>query len=194
MRWLIVVAGLTLALAGCAKPGFVTAVRTTTSTPTMPRMIAPHPDWTDRTRNDLPGFHWVEGWGRVLGTPLAIASLNAKLEPSPAPNRTVPACKRQIELGAAQYAHVMVDAASLGPERRTRDGLYEGLVAMTVIYDFHLYHEVRQATLKCYTRPDGSIVDLEAVTPGGQFAPPLAGSRRAPTPTASQTGSAKTAG
>ena len=164
MRRLILVAGL-LALAGCAKPGFLTAVRTTTSTPSVPVLIAPDPDWINRTQDNALRFSFVEGWGRVLGTPRAIASLTTKLQSSPAPNRTVQACKRQVELGAAQYAHVMVDAASLGPERRNAQGLYAGLVEMRVIYDFHLYHEVRQATLRCYTRPDGSIADLEAVAP-----------------------------
>ena len=103
----------------------------------------------------------------MLAPPRVLASLAEKLRAAPGHNRTVEQCKRQIELGAAQYANVMVDAASLGPERRTAEGLYEGLVEMRVVYDFHLYHEVRQATLKCYSRPDGSIVDAQAVNPQG---------------------------
>jgi hypothetical protein len=165
MRRLIIGAGLVMALAGCAKPGFVAAVRATTSTPAVPRQVAPDPEWTDRAHEDVPQFHFVKGWGLVLGTPRTLASLTSELRSTPGPNRTVQPCKRQIELGAAQYAHVVVDAASLGPERRTNEGLFEGLVETRVIYDFHLYYEVRQATLKCYTRPDGSIVAAEAVSP-----------------------------
>lgn len=166
MRHLIVFAGLGMVLAGCAKAGFVTAARTTTSTPTVPWQVAPDTEWTVRAHRDVPRFSVVKGWGLVLATPRVLASLAHELRPVPGHNRTVEPCKRQIELGAAQYSHAMVEAASLGPERRTNREVYEGLVEMRVVYDFHLYFEVRQATLKCYTRPDGSIVAAEAAFPG----------------------------
>jgi len=154
-----------MALAGCAKPGFATAVRATASTPALPAQVAPEPGVTGPAGEHVLRFRFVDGWGLVLGTPRALASLTSELRSRAGPNRTLQPCKRQIELGAAQYAHVMVDAASLGPERRTEQGLYEGLVEVRVIYDFHLYYEVRQAALKCSTRPDGSIVDAQAVSP-----------------------------
>jgi hypothetical protein len=43
VRRAVVVAGLMMALGGCARPDFVTAVPTTTSTPTMPEQTAPDP-------------------------------------------------------------------------------------------------------------------------------------------------------
>jgi hypothetical protein len=165
MRRLGVVAGLVMALAGCAKPGFATAVRATGSISALPSQVAPDAGWADRPDEDAPRFRFVDGWGLVLGTPRALASLTRELRSIGGPNRTVEPCKRQIELGAVQYADVMVDAASLGPEWRAGQQLFEGLVEMRVIYDFYLYREVRQAVLKCSTRPDGSIVDAEAVWP-----------------------------
>jgi hypothetical protein len=139
MRHLVVFAGLGMALAGCAKAGFVSTARTTVSTPAMPWQIAPDTEWTARAHKDVPQFSFVKGWGLVLAPPRVLASLAHELRPIPGPNRTVEPCKRQIELGAAQYAHAMVEAASLGPERRTDQGIYEGLVEMRVVYDFHVY-------------------------------------------------------
>jgi hypothetical protein len=162
MRRLVFVAGVVAALAGCAKPGFVTVIRTTTSTPTLPSQVAPDPQWNANAAHpDVPQFGFVIGLGLVLAAPRLLVSLPHPLRSAPGRNRTVEECKRFIELGAARYGNARVEAASLGKERRTPEGLYEGLVETRVIYDFHLFYEARQATVKCYSRPDGSIIRVE---------------------------------
>jgi hypothetical protein len=133
------------------------------SVPDIPWQVAPATESIARARSDVPQFSFVKGWGLVLATPRVRASLSRELRSAPGPNRTVGECKRQIELAARQYAKAKVEAASVGEERRVDEGFYEGLVEMRVIYDFHLYYEIRQATLSCYSRPDGSIVDANVV-------------------------------
>jgi hypothetical protein len=53
----------------------------------------------------------------------------------------------------------------LGPERRSRTGVYEGTVEVRIIYTRDGVHEVRQATMACYTRADGTLVDAKPLFP-----------------------------
>jgi hypothetical protein len=132
----------------------------------VPWQVAPAGQRAARAGGDVPHFTLVRGWGLVLAPPRVLALLPHELRSMPGRNRAVDDCKRQIELGAAQYARAMVEAASAGEERRMDEGLYEGLVEMRVIYDFQVYYEIRHATLRCYVRPDGSIVGAEALPVG----------------------------
>jgi hypothetical protein len=147
--------------------------RAATQTASIPWQVAPAAGWPAPAPEDVPRFSFVTGWGFVLATPRVLAALPHQLQAAPGANRAVPECKRQIELGAAHYADATVQAASAGAERRVEEGLYEGLVEMRVIYDFRAYHEIRQATLRCYVRPDGSIVAADVALPvaGGEGTP-----------------------
>ena len=174
MRGLVVSAGLAGALAGCAAMGVGKAPpRALVSVSEVPWQVAPAGQAVARVPEDVPRFTFVRGWGLVLATPRVLASLPHELSSAPGPNRAVGDCKRQIELGAARYADAKVEAASAGEERRTGEGLYEGLVEMRVIYDFRAYYEIRQATLRCYARPDGSIVDAQALPAGAEDGSPV---------------------
>jgi len=102
-----------------------------------------------------------------------LASFPHALRSAPGPNRTLEACRSQIELAAVRHGPAMVEAASLGPERRARGGLYEGLVEVRIVYGLPSYYEVRQATLKCTARPDGSIVGIEVLPAADGGASPL---------------------
>jgi hypothetical protein len=114
--------------------------------------------------SEEPHYAYVEGWGLVLGTPRVLASFPGELHAAPGPNRTVEPCRRQIELAAAAQGAAEVAAASLGPERRTRAGLYEALVEVRIVYRGQPHYEVRQAAVKCTARADGSIVSVEAAS------------------------------
>jgi hypothetical protein len=166
---LVVFAGLGVALAGCAVMGLGKGPPATASLPAaasdVPWQVAPSTEPTGKAHEDVPRFSLVEGWGLVLATPRVLASFPDELASTPGPNRTFGECRRQIALGAARYGKATVEAASLGPERRSGRGLYEGFAEIRIVYDFDTYYEVRQATLKCYSRRDGSIVHVEVVFP-----------------------------
>jgi hypothetical protein len=168
MRRVVVFAGLGLALAGCALAGIGKGPPSTGSLPPFETEVSwPNSSsaWAAKAHPDVPRFSFLEGWGLVLATPRVLASFPNGLAARPGPNRTVEECKRQIELGAARYGKAVVEAASLGEEQRTEQGLYEGLVEIRIVYDFGMYDEVRQAILKCYSDPDGSFVDMRVVSP-----------------------------
>ena len=174
MRGLVVSAGLAGALAGCAAVGVGKAPQPRPLFfSDIPCQVAPAGQAITPPRQDVPRFTFVRGWGLVLATPRVLASLPHELSSAPGRNRAVGDCKRQIELGAARYAEAKVEAASAGEERRTNDGLYEGLVEIRVIYDFRAYYEIRQATLRCFVRPDGSIVDAQALPVGVEDGSPV---------------------
>ena len=160
----LAVPALGFVLAGC---NTVVASRPAIVAPNwvMPWQIAPGTELTAKVHNDVPQTGVVEGWGRVFATPRVLASLPYKLRAKRGRNRTLEPCKRQIELAAAPFGVVRVEAASLGPERRSRDGLYNGKVEIRVVYARQSAWEVRQATLRCSSRSDGSIVDAKAVFP-----------------------------
>jgi hypothetical protein len=168
MRRVLVFAGLGGALAGCAVAGFGKGPPSTGSVALtesrVPWQFAPGIGFASAS-HDTPRFSLVEGRGLVLATPRVLASFPNELRSRAEPNRTLAECKRQIELGAARYGKASVEAASLGPERRIGREVYEGTVEVRVLYDFRLYYEVRQATLTCYSRADGSILDLRVVSP-----------------------------
>ena len=165
MRRVVVSAGLGGALAGCAMAGLGKAPpAASVSVSDIHSQVAPATGSIARAGPDVPHISYVRGWGLVLATPRVLASLSHELGSTPERDGAVAECRRQIELGAAQYGDVKVEAAGLGEGRRTDEGIYEKLVEIRVIYDFHAYYEVRQATVKCSFRPDGSIIDAEAVT------------------------------
>jgi CheY-like chemotaxis protein len=169
MRHASLSASAGLLLAGCASVTSLPTVHSTGSMPAtdsvVPWQVAPAIELTSKPGKEAPSLKFVEGWGPVLATPRVLATLPQPLRSEPGPNRTVRPCKRQIELGAAHYGKVRVQAASLGPERLDRHGLFEGLVEVRVVYENRSFYEVRQATLKCYARQDGSIVDAKVVFP-----------------------------
>jgi CheY-like chemotaxis protein len=166
MRHASLSAGAGLLLAGCAGVTPLPAVHSTGSMPTtdsgVPWQVAPS---IEMAVKEIPSLRFVEGWGPVLASPRVLATLPQPLRSEPGPNRTVRSCKRQIELGATHYGKAQVDAVSLGPERLNAQGFYEALVEVRVTYDKQSFYEVRQATLKCYARQDGSIVDAKVVFP-----------------------------
>ena len=53
----------------------------------------------------------------------------------------------------------------MGRERRLRDGLYQGTVEVRITYTREGMHEIRQATMACTTRRDGSLVEAKALFP-----------------------------
>ena len=107
----------------------------------------------------------VAGWGRVKATRRVLASFPFELRSKPGRNRTVESCGEKLRGAAAAYGPATVETASLGPERRNRTGLYEGTVEVRIIYTCNGVHEVRQATMACYTRPDGTLVDAKPLFP-----------------------------
>ncbi len=54
-----------------------------------------------------------------------------------------------------------MQAAGRGPELRTSRGLYVGAVEVRIIYAVESMHVVRQATMRCMTRADGTFIDAE---------------------------------
>lgn len=106
---------------------------------------------------------YVPNTGFVRGTPEAVASIGARLEPAQGPNRTVDACRDVVESEASKIGARTVEAASAGPHRRNRRGQYEGPVRMRITYATQNGYEVREATMTCIVDAGGKIVDARAM-------------------------------
>ena len=120
---------------------------------------------TAQVHRDEPQIVEVEGWGRVKATRRVLATFPNELRSKPGPNRTVRACGEQLQNAALVHGQARVETASLGRERRTRDGLYQGQVEVRITYSREGMHEIRQATMACTTREDGSFVEAKALFP-----------------------------
>jgi hypothetical protein len=118
-----------------------------------------------QVHRDEPQVVEIAGWGRVKATRRVLASFPSDLRSKPGRNRTVESCSAQLRRAAAAYGQATVETASLGPERRSRTGVYEGTVEVRIIYTRDGVHEVRQATMACYTRADGTLVDAKPLFP-----------------------------
>ena len=157
-------------LGGCLQTGNVAPVAAVpepaATAAKVPWQIAPATPLTAQVHRDEPQLVDVQGWGRVLATRRVLASFPHELRSRPGRNRTVEDCSAQLRRSAAAYGRATVSAASLGPERRNKEGLYEGTVEVRIIYSSDDgVHEVRQATMACYTRPNGTLVDAKPLFP-----------------------------
>ena len=137
----------------------------TTSSFKVPWQIAPATALTAKVHSDEPQIYEAPGWGRIKATRRVLASYPHELESKPGRNRTVEACKEQLQRGAGAHGAATVSIASLGPERRERDGFFEGNVEVRIVYASTGIPEVRQATMACKTRADGTFVDLKPLFP-----------------------------
>ena len=156
-------------LVGCIQSGLVapaaTAPEAVASAPKVPWQVAPATALTAQVHRDEPQIVEIAGWGRVKATRRVLASFPAELRSKPGRNRTAVARGEKLRGAAAAYGPATVETASLGPERRSRAGLYEGTVEVRIIYARDGVHEVRQATMACTTRPDGTLVDAKPLFP-----------------------------
>lgn len=105
----------------------------------------------------------IDGWGRVRASQQVLANFPQALWAAPDPNRTVEPCRRAIEAASSRDGPAIVQAAGLGPERRSARGLYEGAVEVRVIYEVDGVRVVRRATMRCITGPDGTFVNAEVL-------------------------------
>lgn len=102
-------------------------------------------------------------FGRVKGTPLAIANLEKPVIAFARRGAVVVACKKTIEPQAKNIGAYSIQAAAAGPERRNRDGGRFQQVFFRVIYDHPDYLEVRQSSLLCSLDRSGMIVDARPI-------------------------------
>ncbi|HEV2560245.1 MAG TPA: hypothetical protein VGU45_16615 [Microvirga sp.] len=143
-RWVVVAAGLLLA--GCSGMDGVEGPRVTAQAGST---LAPRPDDVEAT---------LAGWGRVRANPAVLAEFLQPLWAAPDPNRTVEPCRLAVEAASLQEGPSRVEAASRGPELRTRDGLIHGAVEVRILHKLDGVTVVRQAALLCTVRADGSFV------------------------------------
>lgn len=105
---------------------------------------------------------YVPGSGIVRGTKAALSGIGRPLPSNPARNRTVATCRDTIAKEAIKIGARDVEAASMGPDRRGRDGNYTGLVLVRISYPRFLGYEIRQTAMTCTVSPSGAIVDAKA--------------------------------
>lgn len=103
-------------------------------------------------------------YGKVRGTRVALRYVFAPLPKTPGRNSLVRACRSTVAQSARKLGAVRIDAASAGPERRTRSGSV-AKVGFRLIYASHNTrenYEVRQGVLTCRADRAGKIVDAYA--------------------------------
>lgn len=155
-----------LLLGGCIS--FETAAPVdvaTTSSFKVPWQVAPATALTAKVHRDEPQIFEAPGWGRIKATRRVLASYPHELQSKPGRNRTAEACREQLQRGAGAYGLATVSIASLGPERRQRHGLFEGNIEVRIVYAGKEIPEVRQATMACQTRADGTFVAIKPLFP-----------------------------
>ncbi len=101
-----------------------------------------------------------EKFGKVKGTPIAVANLEKPVVAYARRGRVVEACRAVIEPQAKGIGAYSVQAAAAGPETR-KDGDRVQQVFFRIIYDRPDYLEVRQAALICKVGPDDRLVDAK---------------------------------
>ena len=102
-------------------------------------------------------------FGKVKGTPLAVANLDKPLIAFARRGPIVAACRSTIEPQAKSIGAYSVQAAAAGPERRNPDGDRMQQVFFRIIYDRAAYLEVRQSALLCTIDGKGQVVDAHPV-------------------------------
>jgi len=169
LRLTLILLAAPVLLTACVQSGLVapaaTAPEPVASASKVPWQVAPATALTAQVHRDEPQVVEIAGWGRVKATRRVLASFPSDLRSRPGRNRTVESCSAQLRRAAAAYGQATVETASLGPERRSRTGVYEGTVEVRIIYTRDGVHEVRQATMACYTRADGTLVDAKPLFP-----------------------------
>lgn len=171
MRQVLTLLAATVLVAGCMEtsrtaPVVVAAAPAPAAArPTIPWQVAPATPLTAQVHRDEPRVTEIEGWGKVLATRRVLASFPNELRSRRGRNRTVEPCRAQMEALASTYGQARVDAASQGPERQVGRGVYRGTVEMRIVYRRGDVHEVRQATMQCSTRGDGTLVEATPVFP-----------------------------
>ena len=131
----------------------------------MPWQVAPATPLTAQVHRDEPLVTEVEGWGKVRATKRVLASVPYVLRERGGRNRTVEACRKNIEAATSPYGKAFVEVASQGAERQVRPGVYRGTVEVRIAYSREGVWEVRQATMHCFAKGDGTLVDAKAVFP-----------------------------
>ena len=140
------------------KPHFRTA-----KTWTMPWQLS-RSSATSRAKGERTIVARVNVYGKTRGTKLALRYIFASLPESPGRNNLVNACRTTVAKSARKLGAIRVDAASAGPERRTRGG-YLAPVGFRLIYatlNGRENYEVRQSVLTCKADTAGKILDAYA--------------------------------
>lgn len=117
-----------------------------------------------RARGERTIVARVNSYGKVRGTRTALRYIFAPLPKTSGHNGLVKACRTTVAKAARKLGAVQVNAASAGPERRTRDGSVAP-VGFRLIYasaSGREKYEVRQSVLTCKADRTGKIVDAYA--------------------------------
>ena len=101
-------------------------------------------------------------YGKVKGTPLAIANLDKPLFAFTKRGRIVDACREVIAPQAKGIGAYSVQAAAAGPVK-TADGARVQQVFFRIVYDRPEYLEVRQSALLCKVDPAGRVLEAKPV-------------------------------
>lgn len=102
-------------------------------------------------------------FGRIKGTPIAVADLDKPLIAFAPRGPIVEACKQTIEPQAKSIGAYSVQAAAAGPARRDADGDRLQQVFFRIIYDRPAYLEVRQSALICKVDRAGQVIEARPV-------------------------------
>jgi hypothetical protein len=102
---------------------------------------------------------WVPGTGYVRGTREALETIGRPLVDAAGRNRIVEACRVAVEAEAVRLGAAQVEAASAGPERRSRDGTVAGPVDVRITYARSGGYEVRTSRLTCVVDREGRVVE-----------------------------------
>lgn len=103
-------------------------------------------------------------YGKMRGTRVALRYVFAPLPKTAGRNSLVRACRSTVAKSARKLGAVRIDAASAGPETRTRSGSV-ARVGFRLIYasaNRGENYEVRQGVLTCKADRAGKIVDAYA--------------------------------
>ncbi len=94
----------------------------------------------------------VPGYGRVKGTPSALAQLATAPTAYPGPAIAVDPCRAAVQAQVAPVGATNVEAAAAGPERRLGNGAIRQQVFFRIMYSRGPVPEVRQSALVCTVR------------------------------------------
>ena len=167
----VLLSALSVMLAGCANDDGFTAV-SERQAPAEPAVAVPQPlpvPWQltpASTASIAQGENTIvvpnEKFGKVKGTPIAIANLEKPVVAYARRGRVVEACRAVIEPQAKGIGAFSVQAAAAGPET-TKNGDRVQQVFFRIIYDRPEYVEVRQAALICKVGRDNRVVDAKPI-------------------------------
>jgi len=134
---------------------------------TMPWQLDPE-SALSRAQGEQIYTAYIPELGQVRGTRTAISYVRAPLNPPAGRNRTLEPCRTLLSKEAEKYGAVRVEATSLGPDRRDRNGSVEGPVGVRIFYPASGGLQVRQAALTCKIDSRGKVLDAFVPSGGNQ--------------------------